>query len=182
MYKEQSSGVDSVHAQEDLPMATNQVLSMARFFRTEAAAHTGLAAAVDHLFNHDADDHAIFSITCDEIIKSHHARIKAGAKFGIDLGKIPTGRGQREPSSRSRTRDNGQLSNARNVMVPRSDIMGGLRECAGCGAREMSTSFKRCSRCLSSWYCSQECLKSHWPTHKPECKRISQLRSTRAAQ
>lgn len=26
-----------------------------------------------------------------------------------------------------------------------------------------------CSRCLSTRYCSRECQKAHWPTHKPVC-------------
>ncbi len=33
-------------------------------------------------------------------------------------------------------------------------------------AREAS---KACSRCKSIWYCSVECQKAHWSTHKPKC-------------
>ncbi|KAF9476535.1 hypothetical protein BDN70DRAFT_995593 [Pholiota conissans] len=32
--------------------------------------------------------------------------------------------------------------------------------------------FKRCERCKTSYYCSRECQKSHWPKHKTFCKEI----------
>ena len=28
----------------------------------------------------------------------------------------------------------------------------------------------RCSRCKNIWYCSKECQKKHWSTHKKQCK------------
>ena len=36
----------------------------------------------------------------------------------------------------------------------------------------MSSAIKRtsvCQRCRSSWYCSSQCQKAHWPTHKHVC-------------
>jgi hypothetical protein len=32
---------------------------------------------------------------------------------------------------------------------------------------------KQCKQCHSSWYCSQECQKSDWPSHKLLCKDFS---------
>ncbi|OAX31310.1 hypothetical protein K503DRAFT_777696 [Rhizopogon vinicolor AM-OR11-026] len=28
----------------------------------------------------------------------------------------------------------------------------------------------KCSECKSVWYCSKECQKKYWPTHKPKCQ------------
>lgn len=33
-----------------------------------------------------------------------------------------------------------------------------------------TTSYKICSRCRKVSYCSPDCQKAHWPTHKPDCK------------
>jgi hypothetical protein len=30
---------------------------------------------------------------------------------------------------------------------------------------------RACTRCLSAWYCSAECQKSHWPIHKRVCNK-----------
>ena len=47
-----------------------------------------------------------------------------------------------------------------------------LRQCAhpACGKRETSRSeFKKCARCKVAVYCTQDCQKAHWKTHKPSC-------------
>ena len=44
------------------------------------------------------------------------------------------------------------------------------RNCAGCGA--LKVSMKKCSRCTAVRYCSKECQRSHWKTHKKECKEM----------
>lgn len=41
-----------------------------------------------------------------------------------------------------------------------------IRECLQCG----SQSDKRCTRCKLTYYCSKECLKAQWSSHKIECK------------
>eukprot|EP01102_Stenamoeba_stenopodia_P020881 TRINITY_DN8288_c0_g1_i1.p1 TRINITY_DN8288_c0_g1~~TRINITY_DN8288_c0_g1_i1.p1 ORF type:complete len:325 (+),score=68.03 TRINITY_DN8288_c0_g1_i1:317-1291(+) len=38
--------------------------------------------------------------------------------------------------------------------------------CGHCG----KSASHRCSRCKSVLYCSQDCQKTHWPDHKPNCK------------
>ena len=40
-------------------------------------------------------------------------------------------------------------------------------KCANCN---MVGNFKKCSGCKKVHYCSAECQKTHWKTHKPECK------------
>ncbi|KAG2031622.1 hypothetical protein BDR03DRAFT_972191 [Suillus americanus] len=30
----------------------------------------------------------------------------------------------------------------------------------------------KCAKCKSVWYCSKECQKKHWPTHKPRCHNV----------
>ncbi|CAN0459269.1 unnamed protein product, partial [Ectocarpus sp. 12 AP-2014] len=43
-----------------------------------------------------------------------------------------------------------------------------------CGKRQGNASggakFKVCSRCQVAMYCSGECQKAHWKTHKMECR------------
>mmetsp|Transcript_22474 Transcript_22474/g.53044 ORF Transcript_22474/g.53044 Transcript_22474/m.53044 type:complete len:157 (+) Transcript_22474:35-505(+) len=36
-----------------------------------------------------------------------------------------------------------------------------------------SRELKRCSRCKSRWYCSINCQKADFPSHKKECRRIA---------
>ena len=50
------------------------------------------------------------------------------------------------------------------------------RKCATCNAcpgRDscVGIKLKACSRCHTAWFCSQECQRLGWPTHKPECAR-----------
>lgn len=35
---------------------------------------------------------------------------------------------------------------------------------------------KACSACRSVWYCSPECQRAAWPTHKAECQALRQER------
>ncbi|KAG2030373.1 hypothetical protein BDR03DRAFT_929088 [Suillus americanus] len=54
-----------------------------------------------------------------------------------------------------------------------------LKSCSNvdCDAVEQSvTQFKRCAACKEAVYCTQECQKSHWKTHKPTCKQQKQLK------
>lgn len=42
--------------------------------------------------------------------------------------------------------------------------------CAGCLKKKPKEEMKRCARCKLRWYCSSECQKRHWPSHRFECK------------
>lgn len=35
---------------------------------------------------------------------------------------------------------------------------------------------KRCSRCKTEYYCSAHCQKSHWRTHRPDCRPVGDMR------
>uniref|UniRef100_A0A0W0FHU4 MYND-type domain-containing protein n=1 Tax=Moniliophthora roreri TaxID=221103 RepID=A0A0W0FHU4_MONRR len=47
----------------------------------------------------------------------------------------------------------------------------GYRICDQCGKIETPIAkFRLCGSCMTAKYCSQECQKSHWPSHKPICQ------------
>jgi len=47
----------------------------------------------------------------------------------------------------------------------------GYRLCDQCGAVEQpSVRFRLCGGCMTTQYCSQECQKMHWPSHKVICQ------------
>jgi len=46
-----------------------------------------------------------------------------------------------------------------------------------CGKREdIVASFKRCGGCKEAIYCSQDCQKADWPTHKTRCKERQRMK------
>ena len=49
------------------------------------------------------------------------------------------------------------------------DMIADPRTCGGCRRRETTTSFRRCSRCRSEFYCSRKCQKHHRKEHKRVC-------------
>ncbi|EAU83334.1 hypothetical protein CC1G_12395 [Coprinopsis cinerea okayama7 len=47
----------------------------------------------------------------------------------------------------------------------------GYRICDACGVPETpSVKFRLCGGCMTTQYCSQDCQKSHWPSHKAICQ------------
>lgn len=48
----------------------------------------------------------------------------------------------------------------------------GYRICDQCGAEETPTvsKFRLCGGCMTTQYCSPDCQKIHWPSHKPICQ------------
>lgn len=48
-----------------------------------------------------------------------------------------------------------------------------LTACARCKKSEQPEALKRCGRCLQVCYCSADCQKADWPTHKKACKKSS---------
>ncbi|KAI0833859.1 ankyrin [Trametes gibbosa] len=45
------------------------------------------------------------------------------------------------------------------------------KACATCG--KANAELKFCAKCHSTWYCSRECQKRNWPTHKRSCMQSS---------
>ena len=48
-------------------------------------------------------------------------------------------------------------------------------ECARCLKRGSRTELRRCAGCKSFSYCSKDCQRSDWPSHKRLCKSIQSL-------
>ncbi|TFK27860.1 hypothetical protein FA15DRAFT_719734 [Coprinopsis marcescibilis] len=47
----------------------------------------------------------------------------------------------------------------------------GYRICDTCGTTETpSVKFRLCGGCMTTQYCSQDCQKTHWPSHKAICQ------------
>ena len=42
--------------------------------------------------------------------------------------------------------------------------------CEMCGRKEKEATLKKCSRCKSLWYCSKECQRKNWSSHKLQCR------------
>ena len=43
------------------------------------------------------------------------------------------------------------------------------RICESCGYKDIPIKLSICSNCVLSWYCSKECQRRHWDTHKLRC-------------
>jgi hypothetical protein len=101
-----------------------------------------------------------FGFTIDALIKS--SMQCAGWKlqsFGNDwpLAKLPG----------IQSRDFQKFT--RKVMRHVNDSEG----CTKCGThRSAGVKLLKCSGCRTTLYCSVDCQKSHWKTHKPDCQRI----------
>ncbi|KAJ1624210.1 hypothetical protein T492DRAFT_911966 [Pavlovales sp. CCMP2436] len=52
--------------------------------------------------------------------------------------------------------------------------------CIGCGAHHRRT--MKCSKCHTARFCSSECIKRMWPTHRPSCQRWQREQVAEAVQ
>lgn len=57
----------------------------------------------------------------------------------------------------------------------------GVRVCDTCGSIEQPTiKFRLCGGCMTTNYCSQECQRKHWPSHKQICQHtVAQVAATK---
>jgi len=66
-----------------------------------------------------------------------------------------------------------ETNNFCNCMTPYKEeakVMKKMGSCLNCHHEFPKLFLKRCSRCLCVQYCSKECMKNNWPTHKQFCK------------
>ena len=54
---------------------------------------------------------------------------------------------------------------------------GSCEACDSCGVIYEKKKLSYCKRCRTAQYCSAECQKQHWKTHKARCASIQQLKS-----
>ncbi|GMI31453.1 hypothetical protein TeGR_g13185 [Tetraparma gracilis] len=85
----------------------------------------------------------------------------ASVRMARDMSTMLGGR-----QSKRMTSENGGM--------PTYKINGGqTSECGnGCGKTKAEADLKVCSRCNLVKYCSRECQKAHWKTHKKTCNKI----------
>ncbi|OJJ49490.1 hypothetical protein ASPZODRAFT_14206 [Penicilliopsis zonata CBS 506.65] len=56
-------------------------------------------------------------------------------------------------------------------MMPDQNVQNADRACATCGfSPSVDSELKRCARCKARYYCSVNCQKGDWPTHKQSCR------------
>lgn len=50
------------------------------------------------------------------------------------------------------------------------------KKCDNCGKQPLGkdVKLKMCSACRTTWYCSTQCQRQHWKSHKPNCRPFSQ--------
>ena len=53
-----------------------------------------------------------------------------------------------------------------------------LRTCGACAVQIPHNRAKRCSQCRAAYYCSRECQKRDWRSHKPQCKTPTLVQAT----
>lgn len=58
---------------------------------------------------------------------------------------------------------------------PNSISYAASRHCAACFKEDVG--LKKCSKCISILYCSADCQREHWNTHKPTCFELRKLSS-----
>ena len=64
-----------------------------------------------------------------------------------------------------------------NEVVPTSFSVADMRKEIECDQCETSNPSKRCSRCHLVYYCSAQCQKLHWSTHKGDCTSVEKMKN-----
>ncbi|KAJ3485122.1 hypothetical protein NLI96_g5168 [Meripilus lineatus] len=62
------------------------------------------------------------------------------------------------------------------ILDPNESLRNESTQCQYCYKnKETGVTFFRCSACMIDFYCSKECQKKAWPSHKEDCKRKSRV-------
>jgi hypothetical protein len=93
---------------------------------------------------------------------------EAAARKVADMGPLPIG------NNRDGYRPAGRAQTAKEIIRSRRKGTEAWRSCNMCEKTEAALGKKlsACASCGRAWYCSRECQKSHWKSHKGLCKNI----------
>ena len=96
------------------------------------------------------------------------ASSSSGTQPAPTSSPVPFGEPDAEPNYRLMHRTKQSIKRKGDLPDPEQEHVGGLRQCAMC--HEQGYKFQVCSRCLNCRYCSRECQRRHWITHKLICR------------
>ena len=93
---------------------------------------------------------------------------QAAARKVAEMGPLPIG------NDRDGYRPAGRAQTAKEIIRSRRKGTEAWRSCNMCEKTEAALGKKlsACASCGRAWYCSRECQKSHWKSHKTVCKNI----------
>ena len=93
---------------------------------------------------------------------------EAAARKVAEMGPLPIG------NDRDGYRPAGRAQTAKEIIRSRRKGTEAWRSCNMCEKTEAALGKKlsACASCGRAWYCSRECQKSHWKSHKTLCKNI----------
>ena len=93
---------------------------------------------------------------------------EAAARKVAEMGPLPIG------NDRDGYRPAGRAQTAKEIIRSRRKGTEAWRSCNMCEKTEAALGKKlsACASCGRAWYCSRECQKSHWKSHKTVCKNI----------
>ena len=116
----------------------------------------------------------------DAIIKKHGTGVKdVGQASNLQrMQGIPSESAEAYERDKARARDAVAAQRAESEASPRAcgrKIPPDVVACEACAAvaEPRGAKFMQCSRCRTTRYCSKECQKAHWTTHKKYCKIIA---------
>ena len=93
---------------------------------------------------------------------------EAAARKVAEMGPLPIG------NDRDGYRPAGRAQTAKEIIRSRRKGTEAWRSCNMCEKTEnaLGKKLSACASCGRAWYCSRECQKSHWKSHKAFCKNI----------
>ena len=93
---------------------------------------------------------------------------EAAARKVAEMGPLPIG------NDRDGYRPAGRAQTAKEIIRSRRKGTEAWRSCNMCEKTEnaLRKKLSACASCGRAWYCSRECQKSHWKSHKAFCKNI----------